>query len=225
MAIFNTTTINATAGTLSTLNADILQAATYVFGPPSFFLPGILYAYDIALTATISAAALTPITVGAGVSETIASGAFSLQGGMALSFTGAPTAFGSYFDYDANAVVPYTVPAGELTLSGANQFTGGVTIGGGILDLASTTAAGTGAIGFAANATAMLRLEAGVDPANAIQNFDQSDSIDLIDVAPGQAAPTYTGGVLSYGGVSLTLATPTSGVGFGASSDKAGGTL
>ncbi|MBS0641960.1 MAG: autotransporter-associated beta strand repeat-containing protein, partial [Proteobacteria bacterium] len=70
-----------------------------------------------------------------------------------------------------------------------------------------------------------LRLQAGVDPANAIQNFDPSDSVDLIGVAPGRAAPTYTGGVLSYGGVSLTLATPTSGVGFGASSDKAGGTL
>jgi len=117
---------------------------------------------------------------------------------------------------------------GEVSLGGDNTFTGGVTIEGGTLELASANAAGStaGAIDFAVGAGATLRLDTGVaPPTNAIEDFDATDTIDLADYTAA-SAPTYVGGVLTYGADTFNVS-PTAGfVGetFAAVSDGAGGT-
>src|SRR5262249_32962874 len=61
--------------------------------------------------------------------------------------------------------------AGTLDLGAANTFTGGVTIQKGTLELSNSSAAGTGAITFAAGAKAFLQLDAGVYAPNTVSGL------------------------------------------------------
>ncbi len=100
--------------------------------------------------------------------------------------------------------------AGTVVLAAANTFTGGTTLDGGTLEIGASGTAGSGAIGFASNAST-LRID-GAAPANPIGGFIQGgDAIDL----PGLA---YTSGgsatlnpltqtlTVTEGGASIALA-------------------
>jgi autotransporter-associated beta strand protein len=73
--------------------------------------------------------------------------------------------------------------AGTLSLNAANTFTGGVTIDAGTLSLGNTSGAGSGAITFATGANATLALASGVDPANVIEGYTGSQTIDFTALA------------------------------------------
>jgi hypothetical protein len=128
---------------------------------------------------------------------------------------------------------------GTVKLGGANTYTGGTSLDGGTLQLASATAAGSGAVTFAAGANATLLLDAlalpsgGTYSASPIAGFDFGDTIDFAGLAYANG-PTanLSGSVLSVtsGGVTDTLSSFAfaADVGAGAhldlSADSAGGT-
>jgi hypothetical protein len=94
---------------------------------------------------------------------------------------------------------------GSVTLSAINTFTGGVTIDGGVLDLAGAASGGSGAITFAPGAAAVAHLviEAAATPigtpfANTLVNFGTDCSLDLKGLAfsAGETA-AVAGGVLT----------------------------
>ncbi|HXC29440.1 MAG TPA: ParB-like protein, partial [Stellaceae bacterium] len=121
--------------------------------------------------------------------------------------------------------------AGTVTFGGDNTFSGGVTIDEGVFELANAGAAGTGAITFAANADATLKIDLGDEPTgagNTVDGFKIGDSIDFAGVGL-ETGYTYSGGVLTLTGGSssaqIDLAAPPSGQFFVLSSDGSGGTV
>src|SRR5262249_40356232 len=87
--------------------------------------------------------------------------------------------------------------SGTLDLSAANTFTGGVTIEKGTLELSNSTAAGSGAISFAAGAKATLALDAGIHLANTISGFATGDTIKLAGDGSVTLAQPAAGGVIN----------------------------
>ena len=118
--------------------------------------------------------------------------------------------------------------AGTVTLGGDNTFSGGMTIDAGTLELASTNAAGTGAITFSNDPNATLLIDLGDDPSNLINGFAFGDAIDFVGVGL-ETAYSYSGGVLQLTGGAQTaqvdIAAPPASENFVLSSDGNGGTL
>ena len=83
--------------------------------------------------------------------------------------------------------------AGTLVLNpagGSNTYTGGTTIAGGVLELATANAAGTGAITFGSGVHTTLQIDGSVIPTNTIDGFAFGDTIDLAGIAyDGSAQP------------------------------------
>jgi autotransporter-associated beta strand protein len=92
---------------------------------------------------------------------------------------------------------------GTLDLAAANTFTGGVTIDAGTLELAKSTAAGSGKITFATAADATLEVEDGVYAPNSITGFAEGDAIKFgVNGSATLAAPASGGEIdLSLSGV------------------------
>jgi len=117
-----------------------------------------------------------------------------------------------------------------VDLTGSGDFSGGVTIARGTLELGASNAAGSGAIVFAPSADATLRLDADVMPDNPIEGFTSGDTIDLsaIPYDPELAAIVSGGTVtLSQAGVieaRLTLAGNSTALPLLVSEDEGGGT-
>ena len=152
----------------------------------------------------------------------------------AATFAGVISDGGSAGGTGGALIVKGTVP---LALTGANTFTGGVSLQSGILELSSTTAAGVNdALTFASAATLQLDAGAlnGTGPqfiyGTAIAGFNSSDHIDLasLNYASGATA-TYDGAtlVVRSGGaqVTLTLTGLAAGSAFTASNDGQGHVL
>ena len=101
--------------------------------------------------------------------------------------------------------------AGTLDLSAANTFTGGVTIQKGTLELSNSSAAGSGAITFAAGAKAFLQLDAGVYAPNTVSGFTTGDTIRFLGDGSVTLAQHASGGVIqmaaSTSGESVVLQT------------------
>ena len=129
--------------------------------------------------------------------------------------------------------------AGTVVLSGDNNYSGGTTIKGGVLELNSAHAPGTGTITFATNGGATLQID---NPAltsgaltdnNAIAGFVMGDAIDFrgLTYSSGMAV-TYNSstGQMTVGGDRVTLSTGNSpwmlpaGDTLAAVEDAAGGT-
>ena len=139
---------NIQNGTIQTGLAAALPAATIVgFGT------GSSTSGTLALGRGTTGYALTV----AGLSS-LSSGAGTIIGGTTnatlstLTYTGTvavPTTFsgtiGASGDANANAIA-LAVTAGQLTLSGANTYTGGTTLSGGVLNINGTSAIGTGTL-------------------------------------------------------------------------------
>lgn len=116
---------------------------------------------------------------------------------------------------------------GALTLDGANDFFGGVTLLAGTLALESTQAAGTGTIQFGTATGLLLQIGAGDVPANAIAGFQPGATIDLQGFT-GTGA-TLTGNVLEISAATgpatdLTLAGSLATAPFVVADDGTGGT-
>ena len=110
--------------------------------------------------------------------------------------------FGVYGDPGVGGVV--INGAGTVVLSDDNAFFGGVEIEQGTLVLASTGAAGYGAIKFdAASSNAVLEFAKVDAPGNTINNFWNGDEIEIDDFTA--AGKSYDGTTLTLGGVSLDI--------------------
>jgi autotransporter-associated beta strand protein len=70
---------------------------------------------------------------------------------------------------------------GTLVLFGLNTYSGGTTIEGGTLELANSSAAGSGAITFGSNVT--LAIGSTIMPSNMLDGFTAGDMIDLTSIA------------------------------------------
>ena len=100
-----------------------------------------------------------------------------------------------------------------MVLSGDNNYTGGTTIKGGVLELNSAHAPGTGAITFAANTDATLQIDnaaltsGALTNNNAIAGFTWGDGIDFRGLTYSGATVTYNSstGQASVGGDTVTL--------------------
>jgi hypothetical protein len=82
-------------------------------------------------------------------------------------------------------VVGNSVDSGMVKLApsnGANTYTGGTMLAAGTLELTTVGAGGTGAITFAADANATLRVDSTAMPSNTIDGFATGDTINLRDV-------------------------------------------
>ncbi len=116
---------------------------------------------------------------------------------------------------------------GTLTLAGANDFTGGVTLLAGTLALENARAAGTGSIQFGSAAGLVLQIGAGDVPDNAIAGFLPGATIDLQGFT-GTGVTLIDGDVLEIAGASgpvdLTLAGSPAAAVFVTSNDGNGGT-
>lgn len=123
---------------------------------------------------------------------------------------------------------------GTTALTTTNDFTGGVTLHAGTLDLAAFDAAGTGAITFEAGAQILKVEKAALDSGhldNTIDGFAAGDTIDLAGIGHATHATLSAANVLSISGggalpVSLQLDAHAYGSGdvFHLSSDGQGGT-
>jgi hypothetical protein len=119
---------------------------------------------------------------------------------------------------------------GTVQLDAANTFTGGATLDGGVLSLQSATAAGAGAITFAANSGATLLVGDGDAPSNIIKGFAQGEAIDLAGVGlETTVTPGATNSFTFSGGSSpVTLnfdpGQSFAGLAFHLASDGSGGT-
>ncbi|QOZ37283.1 hypothetical protein XH92_41830 [Bradyrhizobium sp. CCBAU 53421] len=115
---------------------------------------------------------------------------------------------------------------GRLVLSAQNTYSGGTVIKGSILELASSGAAGTGAIAFTDGSTEKLVLDAaafsGTSFGTAVTGFSGGDTIDFGNIAyDATAALSYANGVLvvkGSGGTTLASLHLTFGAGATASS-------
>jgi fibronectin-binding autotransporter adhesin len=102
--------------------------------------------------------------------------------------------------------------AGTVVLSD-NNYTGGTTINGGVLELNSAQAPGTGTITFAANTDATLQIDnaaltsGALTNNNAIAGFTWGDGIDFRGLTYSGATVTYNSstGQASVGGDTVTL--------------------
>lgn len=100
---------------------------------------------------------------------------------------------------------------GYLQLQAGNSFSGGVTLAGATLDLASADAAGTGAITFAEGTDSTVTMTRAAVPANSFLGFAAGDRIDISDLPYDPAAQlVYNDGTLTIDaggeGVRLRLA-------------------
>jgi hypothetical protein len=124
----------------------------------------------------------------------------------------------------------FTDDAYFLDLTAPSSFSDGLTIETGTLELSAAGAAGGGAIVFANNATATLRIEFGATPTNLIQGFSAGDTIDLpfVPYAPDLSVSNVAGTVsLSAQGTIeavLTLAGTSAALPLLVVSDTSGGT-
>jgi hypothetical protein len=93
--------------------------------------------------------------------------------------------------------------AGTIVLAAANDFTGGLVLQGGTLDLAAVGAAGSGPISFDAAADPVLQFSPADAPTNPILDFTQADTLDITGFTTTGSA--YTDGVLTLTGPEGTL--------------------
>ncbi len=121
---------------------------------------------------------------------------------------------------------------GRTQLTGVNTYAGGTTLYGGNLDLFGATAAGSGAIAFAAATASTLLIGANVTIGNTLVGFDADDRIDLagFNAATTVADFNTSTNVLAVDdgqGHSTTLRFSGSNAGlyFAAASDGSGGAL
>ncbi len=120
---------------------------------------------------------------------------------------------------------------GTLILAGNNSFSGGISIGGGTVEIASLTGAGMSAVSFASGVASTLRLDQG-SFVNSILGLAAGDVIDLAGTAyeAGDQAILSPGGRLNLvapGGASryaLNAEAASGSVGFTVQSDAQGGT-
>ena len=99
--------------------------------------------------------------------------------------------------------------SGEVALSAANAFTGGVSLQSGTLDLAVAGAAGSGNILFDP-ADATLQIDGTVMPTNTIVDFIAGDTIDLTGIIfDASNTPTYSGNTFEIVNNGTTLASLT----------------
>ena len=193
----------------------------------------------------LAAGAATSTEVGAGgdlliSSGGLASGVALMSGGVLLDdgevrFAGA----GSLAGHISGSGSVVQTKAGDLVLSGSGAgFTGKAVIEGGVIELATSGAIGTGYVEFAAPSTgsSVLRIDApdapaaGATFANKIDNFSGAgEAIDLSDLAFASGATATTSAstlTLTDGGMTykFTLEGSVAG-GYSVTSDGGGGTL
>ena len=186
-------------------------------------------------TLSLGQAMLTDTLTGTGTTATLSG---LIQGVGSLTVAGV-TAAGT------TGTTP--TPASHLTLSGANTFTGGLNITGGVVELASSGAASSNTIHFADNGAnvgvlqidnaALTGLGTGMEHfANTITGLSAvgtttgGDVIDLTGLTyEGAATATYSGTTLTVtegnASVSLTLTGVPAGDTFAAYQDSHGGTF
>jgi hypothetical protein len=87
-----------------------------------------------------------------------------------------------------------------VTLAGADTYTGGTFLDSGTLSLQSATAAGSGAIVFAANSAATLLAGLGDAPANTIDGFAQGETIELAGVGTETTTTPGVGNAFTFSG-------------------------
>jgi autotransporter passenger strand-loop-strand repeat protein/autotransporter-associated beta strand protein len=102
----------------------------------------------------------------------------SVEGELAFDLTGADSFQGPFSGSGALALEG----GGSLVLAGGDAFTGTVTISSGTLELTSSTAAGSGRIGFGSVGGGVLKIDGTTMPANTITGLRTGDEIDLAAV-------------------------------------------
>jgi autotransporter-associated beta strand protein/probable HAF family extracellular repeat protein len=120
---------------------------------------------------------------------------------------------------------------GTLTLSKTNSYSGGTTISGGALELASGASAGSGAIAFAGSGV-VLKIDGATMPTNVISGFAPGDTLDFAGAtfSSNGSATLKSGNMLQLveGGVTYNLQlNPSQNFSedaFALSSDASGGT-
>jgi hypothetical protein len=154
-----------------TVDGGLLSEGT-VAGGSSHAQSGGAYGSGIFLqgneTITLDAPANTALTVAGVIADQTGSGGAGATAGVGKIVIGA---------------------GGTVQLSAKNTFVGGIAIAGGTLDLAHTSAAGTGAISF--DGAGGLAFTAADAPANAILDFTFGDTITVDGfVATGSSEPS-----------------------------------
>ncbi len=169
----------------------------------------------IAAGATVGSGGTAFVSSGGTASDLAVSGGGTAYLGDGAALTGAFTDNGALVGTETGtlSIAPVISGAGAVVQDGsgtlllgstgsANTYTGGSTLSAGTLELANQSAAGTGAIGFAAGADAALRLDTVVTPANTISGFAPGDAIDL------RAVPFNAGDTVSAKGNTVTISAP-----------------
>jgi autotransporter-associated beta strand protein len=184
------------AGTSATSNPSITTSDTVNFGTAA-----LNYA-NPTVTGPSSAQGFQNMNFGAGQTTalSISGGTLNLAANSTItqSSTSANMTIGSVLQGSGSALTK--TGSGALTLSGNNTFTGGVTLtGNGALNLARSSAAGTGTIFLKSTQTSFpttLGISGGTTVANAIQ-IDSTTGRETI-------ASTGTGNTALTGGITVT---------------------
>ena len=185
------------AGTSATSNASITTSDTVNFGTAA-----LNYAHAT-VTGPSAAQGFLNMNFGAGQTTalTISGGTLNLAANSTItqSSTSANMTIGSVLQGSGSALTK-TGP-GALTLSAANTFTGGVTLSGnGALNLAHSSAAGTGTIflkSTQASTNTTLGISGGISVANAIQIDSTTGRENIYGTGTGDNA--LTGGITITG--------------------------
>ena len=99
---------------------------------------------------------------------------------------------------DPAAGGPMVEGIGTVVLGATNDFTGGIELRSGTLDLSAAGAAGTGAITFNPSPDPLLMFSAADLPTNPVDNFAQGDTIEITGFVA--TSNIYAGGILVLGG-------------------------
>jgi autotransporter-associated beta strand protein len=190
----------ALSGQITGSGEVIYQSAVAVLGANSY-----AGGSEVAAGGTLTVSSDSGVGAGTSALSMLSGSTLSFAGGLtfnhALTLSGDPTiSVPAGATVTVNGAIADGVTAGDMVLTGGGQlvldgsdsYSGGSTIGAGILVLGNAAAAGTGAITFGA-VGGQLWVDGASTPANVIAKFVAGDTIDLrgISYAAGDV-PAYT---------------------------------